>query len=138
MRAIPKIAYKLDLNDVLSQISPNMLMINDVRDCYTYKIRELGDYMLWEVYDKIYENGALKDEFKIAKSKGLIHSLFPQNFENEWIRNILSCIHDGKMWLENGLVKIKKFTIHRVIGYPTLGQPKTMWCEPKENIDEDI
>ena len=41
------------------------------------------------------------------------------------------------MLLENGPIKIKKLAIHRVIGYPTLGRPKTMWCEPKENIEKD-
>ena len=113
-------------------------MINDVRDCYTFKIGEVGDYELREAYDKLYENGALKDEFKISKSKGLNCALgFPQNFKIEWIIIILSHIHNGKMWLENGPVKITKLTIHRVIGYPTLGLPNRTWCEPKENIEKD-
>ena len=90
-RATPKITYKVDPKGALSQIPPNVLMINDVRDCYTYKIRELGDFMIREAYGKLYENGVLKDKFKIAKTKGLTHTLgFPQNFKNEWIRIIFS------------------------------------------------
>ena len=41
------------------------------------------------------------------------------------------------MCLENGHVKIIELTIHGVTGYLTLGQPKTMQCEPKENIEKD-
>ena len=82
-RAIPKISYKADPNSALSQIPPNVLMINDVRDCYTYKIGEVGDFELREAYGQLYENGELEDEFKIAKTKGLTCTLgFPQNFKN--------------------------------------------------------
>ena len=75
----------------MSKIPPNVLMINDERDFYTYKIEEEGDFELRESYGKLYENGVLKDKFKIMKTKGLTHALgFPQNFKNEWIRIILS------------------------------------------------
>ena len=77
-RAIPEIAYKADPNGALSQIPANVLMINDVRDCYTYKIGEVGNFELKEAYGKLYENGIPKDEIKIAKIKGLTHALgFP-------------------------------------------------------------
>ena len=59
-------------------------MINDVRDCYTYKIREVGNYKHKEDYAKLYENGVLKDEFKIVEEKKLTHALsFPQNFKTK-------------------------------------------------------
>ena len=51
---------------------------------------------------------------------------------------ILSNIHIGHIWLEKNLVKIDKMITGRVIGYLTLGQPKTMRCDPKENIEKDI
>ena len=70
-RPIPKITYKVNPNGALSQFPSNVLMINDVRDCYTCKIGEVGDFELREAYGKLYENGELKDEFKIAKIKGL-------------------------------------------------------------------
>ena len=40
-RAIPEITYKAYPNGALSQIPPKVLMINDVWDCYTYKISEV-------------------------------------------------------------------------------------------------
>ena len=70
-RAIPKITYKANPNGALSQITPNILMIHDVRDFYTSKIGEVGDYELREAYAKLCDNGVLKDEFKIAKTKKL-------------------------------------------------------------------
>ena len=97
-RAIPEIVYKGDPNGALSQIPPNVLMINDVRDSYTYKINEIGNFELREACDRLYENGELKDKFKITKTKGLTHALgFPQVFKSEWIIIILSRIHDGQI-----------------------------------------
>ena len=52
-----------------------MLMINNVRDCYTYKIGEIGDFKLREAYGKLCENGVLKGKFKITKTKGLTRAL---------------------------------------------------------------
>ena len=102
-------------------------MIKDVRDCYTCNIGEVGDYKLREEYAKLCDDGVLKDELKIAQTKKLTCALnFSQNFKNEWIRIVLSHIHDGKLWLENGPIKITKLTIHRVTRYPKLGQPKIM------------
>ena len=81
----------MDPNRALSHILPNVLMINDVRDFYTCKIGEVGNYELREAYAKLCDNGVLRDEFKITKKKKLTHALsFLQNFKNEWIRIMLS------------------------------------------------
>ena len=40
--------------------------------------------------------------------------------------------------MENGPIKLSKVIIHRITGYPTLGQIKTMSCDPIENIEKDI
>ena len=74
-----------------------------------------------ETFGKLCENGALKDEFKIIERKGLTHALdFPNVFKIEWIKIVLSRIHDNFIWLDNGLVKITKKIVHRVTWYPTL------------------
>ena len=52
-RVFLEITYKENPNGALSQIPPNVLMINDVRDYYTCKNREVGDYELREAYDKL-------------------------------------------------------------------------------------
>ena len=71
--------------------------------------------------------------------KGLTHALEVLSiFKIEWIRLVLSRIHDGSLWLEDGPVKISKRIVHRVIGYPTLDQPKTLRSDSKDVIEKNI
>ena len=91
-----------------------------------------------EAYDRLCENGVLKDEYKIVETKGLTCALdFPTIFKTKWIRISLRKIHDGSLWLEDGPVKISKRIIHRVTGYPTLEWPKTLRSDSKESIEKN-
>lgn len=131
-KAILDISYKQYSSGVLSMIPPQVLMIQDVKCCYTCKVGSIGDIEIRETYGKLCENRVLKDEFKIVETKGLTCALdFPNVFKTEWIKIVLSRIHDNSIWLENGLVKITKKIVHRVIGYLTLDRPKTMRSEAK-------
>ena len=47
----------------------------------------------------------------------------------------MSRIHDGCVWLEAGPVKITKRIVHRVTGFPTLDQHKTLRSDSKEAIE---
>ena len=68
-----------------------------------------------------------KEEFNTIDRKGLTWELyFSTLFKTEWIRIVLSRIHDGCLWLEGGPIKLSKRIIHRVIGYPILDWPKTL------------
>lgn len=119
--AIPEIAYKGDPSGALLMIPPKVLMIKDVRCCYTGKIGEVGDMKIRDAYNKLYDNGVLREEYKIIEQKGLNCALdFLQVFKTKWIRIILSCIHDNYIWLEGGPIKPTKRIINRVSGYPTL------------------
>ena len=81
----------------------------------------------------------LKEEFKIVEKRGLTRTLdFPDIFKTEWIKIVLSIIHDNSLWLENGPIKITKRIILRVIRYLTLDQTKTLRSESKEIIDKTI
>ena len=67
-------------------IPPNILMVQDVRKCYNYKIGSIGDMEIREAYDRLFDNGILKEEFKIVERKGLTQSLdFLNVFKTEWI-----------------------------------------------------
>ena len=91
-----------------------------------------------EAYNKLCVNGVLKEDYNIVEKKGLTHALdFPTVFKIEWIRLVLSRIHDGWLWLEGGLIKITKRIIHRVTGYPTLDRPKTLRSDSKEVIERN-
>lgn len=56
----------------------------------------------------------------------------------EWIRIVLSRIHDSSLWLDNGPIKITKRIIQRVTGYLALDWPKTLRSDSKEVIEKNI
>ena len=47
----------------------------------------------------------------------------PREFQIKWIRYILSCVHNVKLWLEQ-LILIMKKMIHRINGLPMLTKAK--------------
>ena len=94
----------------LSSIPPRVLTVEGVRSCYLCKVGEIGDFEIREAYEN-----------KIIVEEGLTRALgFPNVFKVEWIKIVLNCIHDMKIWLEGGPIKINKAIIHRVTWYPTL------------------
>ena len=63
-------------------ILPKVVMIQDVRKCYNYKVGSIGDLELREAYDRLCDNGVLKEEYQIVGKKGLTHALnFPTVFK---------------------------------------------------------
>ena len=63
---------------------------------------------------------------------------FSTVFKTQWIKIVLSQIHDRSLWLEDGPIKISKRIIHRVTSYPTLDRPKTLQSDSKEVIEKNI
>lgn len=113
-------------------------MIQDVRCCYTCKVGSTGDMEIKDLYGKLCENKILKEEYKIIERKGLTCALdFPNIFKTEWIKILLSIIHDNSIWLENGHIKITKNIVQRVTWYSTLDRPKTMRSDAKEAIEKN-
>ena len=111
---------------ILSSLPPRAIMIHDVKSCYMCKMGEVGDYEIHLAYKKLCD-GVLKDEFKIFEKEGLTCALyFIINFKIEWIRTILSTIHDMELWLENWPVKITKNIIHFVTRFQTFDKNKTI------------
>ena len=91
-------AYKDDPASALSMIPPKVVMLQDVRKCYNCKVGSIGDLELQETYDRLCINGKLKDEYQIVECKGLTHALdMPTVFKIQWIKIILSHIHDGSI-----------------------------------------
>ena len=80
----------------------------------------------------------LKEEFNIVENKGLTHALdFPTTFKIEWIKIVLSRIHNRCIWLEGGPIKINKRVIHRVTRFPTLDRPRALQSDSKEIIEKN-
>ena len=98
----------------------------------------IGDLEIPNAFDKLCDNGKLKDEFSIVEKKGLTKALaFPTMFKTEWIRIVLSRIHDGAFWLEIGPVKFTKKIVNRVTSFPTLDRPKTLRSDKREAIEKN-
>ena len=90
-KAILDIAYQKDPSGPLLMILPQVIMIQDVRKCYNCKIGGIGDMEIREAYKKLYENGVLKEQFKIVERKGLMCALyFLTIFKTKWIKIVLS------------------------------------------------
>lgn len=137
-RPIPEVAYRNDPVSALSIIPKKVIMVQDIKKCYNCKIGAIGDLEINEAYNKLCVDGVLKDEYKIVERKGLTRSLgVPTVFKNEWVRIVLSRIHDGSLWLEDAPIKISKRIIHRVTGYPTLDWYKTLRSDSKKVIERN-
>jgi hypothetical protein len=135
---IPKVAYKNDPANALSIIPSKVVMVQDVQKCYNCKIGAIGDMEISRAYERLCENGVLKEEYKIAKRKGLTRALgYPTKFKTKWIRLVLSRIHDGSLWLEEVPIKISKRIVHRVTSFPTLDRHKTLRSDSKEVIEKN-
>ena len=81
-KAIPEVAYKNDLAGALSMIPLKVVMIQDVQKCYNCKVGGIGDMELRESYEKLCDNGVLKEEYNIVEKKGLTRALyFPTTFK---------------------------------------------------------
>ena len=95
-RPIPEVAYKNDPVGALSVIPNKVVMVQDIQKCYNYKVGAIGDLEISNAFDKLCDNGKLKDEFSIVEKKGLTKALvLPTMFKIEWIQIVLSKIHDG-------------------------------------------
>lgn len=96
----------------LSSIPPKVLTIRDVRSCYMCKIGEIGDFKIRTTYEKLCSNGVLRDKYKIIAKKRLTCALgFSKVFKVEWIKIVVNHVHDMKVWLEKGPIKIYKAII---------------------------
>lgn len=137
-KPIPKVAYKNDLAGALSIIPDKFFMVQDVQKCYNCKVGAIGDLEIFNAFDKLCDNGKLKDEFSIVEKKGLTKALvFPTIFKTKWIQIFLSRIHDGAFWLETEPMKFTKKIVHRVTSFPTLDQSKTLRSDKREAIEKN-
>ena len=94
--------FEVNEDDIgaLMSIPPMVLTIWDVRSCNMCKIGEIKDFEIREYYEKLCDNGILRDEHKIVIEKRLTHALgFPKVFKVEWIKIMWSCAHYMKVWI---------------------------------------
>ena len=54
-RPIPEVTYKNDPTRALSIIPPKVVMVQDIRRCYNFKVGVVGDMEIRETYDRLCE-----------------------------------------------------------------------------------
>lgn len=88
--------------DALSGVPNGVLHVEDVRSFCHYKLQDLGVAVIYEQYRSLCnEQGRLKEQFRSVVDKGFHHAInFIDNFDDELVRFVLSCIHDQFMWLD--------------------------------------
>ena len=60
---ILEVACKNDLAGALSIIPPKIFMVQDIRRCCNWNIGAIVDMEMREAYEKLCENGVLKEEY---------------------------------------------------------------------------
>lgn len=102
----------------LSSIPPRVILIKDICAFIHCKIEEICQADIDTSYRSVCDNGKLKDEHVLLKTKGLMHALHILNvFKTEWMIIVLSRVHDQFMWLDQP-AKITK----------EIDTPKELFC----------
>ena len=106
-----------------SQVPENVLHVEDIRGYSHCKIESIGNSNIHKDLEKICRNDlSLKPEFTYLERLHLIKHMFYMDFDNQdWIRIILSRIHDDLLWLGDLVVCIDNDLIHKVINLSNKG-----------------
>ena len=72
-KLVSAIAKTLDPYGAQSQISPKVLLINDIRTHFKYNVQEIGTLEMDNALAEMSVDGMLKSEFKHWETKGLTH-----------------------------------------------------------------
>ena len=67
-KPILELSYKNDPASALSLILDKVVMVQDVHKCYNCKIGAIGDLEIANAFEKLCDNGKLKDEFMMEPS----------------------------------------------------------------------
>ena len=85
IKPIPKVSYKNYPIGSLFIILDKVVMVQDVCKFYNCKVGAIGDLEISNAFDKLCDNGKLKEEFSIIEKKGLTKALtLPTVFKSEW------------------------------------------------------
>lgn len=115
----PKVGFEPDDKTAFSLILNRVLLVEDVRFFTKCRVEELGHVEISDTYDELCTDGKLDNKFEHIKIKGLTEALvYPRVFKPQWVKLVLSRVHDDFMWLQEQPFKITKEIIHLITGYP--------------------
>lgn len=121
-------AEEIDIIDALSSVPSGVLLVEDVCSFIHCKFEDLGDKFIQDEFKGFCDNGLLKEEHMHLKTKGLSHAIdIPNQFHVDWIRYVLSRVHDWFLWLEvEAPIKITKDVIQGVTTFSERGEALTL------------
>lgn len=104
---------EINMTDALSSVPSDVLLVEDIHSYIHCKLKELGDKFIQNEFKGFCVNDQLKAKYLPLKTKGLSNVVdFPDQFHDEWVRYVLSRVHDQFLWLETQApIKITKDVI---------------------------
>lgn len=115
----PKVTSELDDKTAFSLIPDRVLLVEDVRFFTKCRVEELSHVEISDTYDGLCTNDKLDSKFEHIIIKGLTEALvYPHVFKPQWVKFVLSRVHDDFMWLQEQPIKITKEVIHLITRYP--------------------
>ena len=122
-KSYPFISLVDDPVGAFSCIPDNILHVEDICGYIHYKMESIGDADIYKDLEKICKNDlSLKPEYARLERLNLVKKMFYTDFENEeWVRIVLSRVHDDLLWLKESFVCIDDDLIHKVTGFPNKG-----------------
>lgn len=101
------------MTGALSSVPSSVLLVEDIHSYIHCKLEELGDKFIRNDLKGLCVNDQLKLEYLPLKTKGLSNVVdFPDMFHEDWVKYVLSKVHDQFLWLETQApIKITKEVI---------------------------
>lgn len=120
----PTKAGEINMIDALSSVPSIVLLVEDIRSYIHYKLEELGEKFIRKEFKGLCVNDQFKVEYLPLKTKGLSNAIdFPDQSHFNWVRYVLSKVHDQFLWLEaQALIKITTDVIQRVTRFSAIGE----------------
>ena len=115
-KSYPFISLVDDLVRAFLHIQDNVLHVEDIHGYIHCKMERIGDVDIHKDLEKICNNDlTLKPEYARLERLNLIKKMFYTDFENEeWVRIVLSRVHDVLLYLRESIVCIDNDLIHKV------------------------
>lgn len=112
----------------LSSVASDVLLVEDIHSFIHCKLEELGNKFIQDEFKGFCDYGLLKAKHMHLKTKGLLYVVDIHNqFHADWIKYVLSRMHDQFLWLEvEAPIKITKEVIQRVTGLSATSEALTL------------
>lgn len=94
-------AGEIDMTSALSCVPFGVLLVEDIHSIIHWKSEKLGDKFIQNEFNGFCNHDLLKAEYLHLKTNGFSNAVdFLDQFNVDWVRYVLSRVHDKFLWLE--------------------------------------